>query len=35
MDVVDKISKVKTTTAAGNQNVPVDPVIIESITRAQ
>jgi peptidyl-prolyl cis-trans isomerase A (cyclophilin A) len=35
MDVVDKISKVKTTTTAGNQNVPVDPVIIESITRAQ
>ena len=29
MDVVDKISKVKTTSVAGNQNVPVDPVIIE------
>ena len=35
MDVVDKISKVKTTNVAGNQNVPVDPVIIESVTRVQ
>ena len=35
MDVVDKISKVKTTSVAGNQNVPVEPVIIESITRVQ
>ncbi len=35
MDVVDKISKVKTTSVAGNQNVPVDPVIIESVTRVQ
>ena len=33
MDVVDKISAVKTTTVAGNQNVPVEAVVIESITR--
>ena len=33
MDVVDKISAVKTTTVSGNQNVPVEPVIIESIKR--
>jgi peptidyl-prolyl cis-trans isomerase A (cyclophilin A) len=35
MDVVDKIAKVKTASMAGNQNVPVDAVIIESIARAQ
>jgi peptidyl-prolyl cis-trans isomerase A (cyclophilin A) len=33
LDVVDKISAVKTTSQAGNQNVPVEPVIIESITK--
>ena len=33
LDVVDKISDVKTATVAGNQNVPVEPVIIESIKR--
>ncbi|MBP1687221.1 MAG: peptidyl-prolyl cis-trans isomerase, cyclophilin type [Deltaproteobacteria bacterium] len=32
MDVVRKIENVKTTTKAGNQNVPVDPVTIKSIT---
>jgi peptidyl-prolyl cis-trans isomerase A (cyclophilin A) len=31
MEVVDKIRKVKTTTQAGMQDVPVDPVIIVSI----
>lgn len=29
MDIVDKIKKVLTTTRAGHQNVPVDPVVIE------
>jgi peptidyl-prolyl cis-trans isomerase A (cyclophilin A) len=33
LDVVDKISGVKTTTKNGNQNVPVDNVVIESIKR--
>ena len=32
MDVVDKIRAVPTTTKAGHQNVPVDPVIIKSAT---
>lgn len=35
MDVVDKIAKVKTTEKASMQNVPVNPVIIESVTRWQ
>ena len=33
MDVVDRIGKVKTTTKASYQDVPVDPVVIESIRR--
>jgi peptidyl-prolyl cis-trans isomerase A (cyclophilin A) len=32
MDIVEKIKVVPTTTTAGNQNVPVAPVMIESIT---
>jgi len=32
MDVVDAIAKVKTDTRNGHQNVPVDAVVIESIT---
>ncbi len=31
MDVVDKIKKVATTSRAGHQNVPVDPVVIEKV----
>ncbi|MBW1679616.1 MAG: peptidyl-prolyl cis-trans isomerase [Deltaproteobacteria bacterium] len=33
MDVVDKISKVKTTTSGFSQDVPVKPVIIKSVKR--
>jgi cyclophilin family peptidyl-prolyl cis-trans isomerase len=33
MDVVDAISGVKTTTKSGNQNVPVEPVVIQSVKR--
>ena len=33
MDVVDKIKAVKTTTAKGHENVPVDPVVIETVVR--
>ena len=33
MDVIDKIGKVKTGNKAGHQDVPVEPVIIESATR--
>jgi peptidyl-prolyl cis-trans isomerase A (cyclophilin A) len=33
MDIVDKIGRVKTARAAGHSNVPVDPVIIKSVTR--
>jgi peptidyl-prolyl cis-trans isomerase A (cyclophilin A) len=33
MDVVDKIAAVKTTTVAGQQNVPVEPVIVISAKR--
>jgi peptidyl-prolyl cis-trans isomerase A (cyclophilin A) len=33
MDVVDKIAAVKTTTIAGQQNVPVEPVIVTSAKR--
>jgi peptidyl-prolyl cis-trans isomerase A (cyclophilin A) len=33
MDVVDKIGAVKTTTVAGQQNVPVEPVIVISAKR--
>ncbi len=33
MDVVDKIKKVATTTRNGHQDVPVDNVVIESVTR--
>ena len=33
MDVVDKISAVKTTTVAGNRDVPVEAVVIQSIER--
>ena len=33
MDVIDKIGKVKTASKAGHQDVPVEPVIIESATR--
>ena len=32
MDIVEKIKTVPTATNSGNQNVPVSPVIIESIT---
>ena len=32
MDVVDKIEAVETTTAAGHQDVPAEPVIIEKAT---
>lgn len=32
MDVVDKIKSVKTTSKAGHQDVPVEPVIIEKAT---
>jgi len=31
MDIVDQIKKVSTTTRAGHENVPVEPVIIEKI----
>lgn len=31
MDVIDKIKKVKTTTRAGHQDVPVDNVVIEKV----
>lgn len=31
MDVVEKIKKVPTTSRAGHQNVPVEPVIIEKV----
>lgn len=34
LDVVEKIKDVKTTTASGHQDVPVEPVIIESVTVA-
>ncbi len=32
LDVVDKIKKVATSTQAGHQNVPTEPVVIESIS---
>lgn len=32
MDVVNKIEKVQTATKAGNQNVPVEAVVIKSVT---
>jgi|TARA_B110000259_G_scaffold55437_1_gene65248 peptidyl-prolyl cis-trans isomerase B (cyclophilin B) len=32
MDVVDKIEAVETTTAAGHQDVPAEPVVIEKAT---
>ncbi len=35
MDVVDQIRRVRTTTVAGQENVPVDHVIIESIRRVE
>ncbi len=35
MDVVDKIASVATTTQAGRQDVPAEPVIIETIERVQ
>ena len=31
MDVVDKIAKVKTGNRGGHQDVPLDPVVIESV----
>lgn len=34
MDVVDAIVAVKTGNRGGHQDVPVDPVVIESVTRA-
>jgi len=34
MDVVEKIKGVKTTTAHGHQDVPVDPVIVDKVTVA-
>jgi peptidyl-prolyl cis-trans isomerase A (cyclophilin A) len=33
MDVVDKIKAVKTTTSKGHENVPVEAVVIESVTK--
>jgi peptidyl-prolyl cis-trans isomerase B (cyclophilin B) len=33
MDVVDQIRQVKTTTKAGNENVPVDPIVIKKVYR--
>ncbi len=33
MDVVDKIRKVRTTTKGEHENVPVDPILIKTITR--
>ncbi|HVR28540.1 MAG TPA: peptidylprolyl isomerase, partial [Thermoanaerobaculia bacterium] len=33
MDVVDAISAVKTTTKSGNRDVPVDPLVIQSVKR--
>jgi peptidyl-prolyl cis-trans isomerase A (cyclophilin A) len=33
-DVVEKIAAVKTTTKVGNQNVPVEPVVIKSAKRS-
>ena len=35
MEVVDAISAVKTTSKAGNRDVPVEPVVIQSIKRNQ
>lgn len=35
MDVVDKIKAVATGSSQGHQDVPVDPVIIESVTAAE
>ena len=35
MDVVDQIVAAKTTTRRGNENVPVEPIVIESITREE
>lgn len=32
MDVVDRIAKVKTGNSGGHQNVPVEPVVIKSVT---
>ena len=34
MDVVDAIVAVKTGNRGGHQDVPVEPVVIESVTRA-
>ena len=34
VDVVKKIAAVKTTTKVGNQNVPVEPVVIKSAKRS-
>ncbi|NLI83280.1 MAG: peptidyl-prolyl cis-trans isomerase [Deltaproteobacteria bacterium] len=34
MDVVDRIRKVRTTSVGPHQNVPVNPVVIESVQRA-
>ncbi len=33
MDVVDRIAKLQTGNAGGHQNVPVEPVVIESVER--
>jgi cyclophilin family peptidyl-prolyl cis-trans isomerase len=35
LDVVDQIAKVKTTSRRGHQDVPVDDVVIKSITRIE
>ncbi len=35
MDVVEKIKAVPTGTKGGTQNVPLTPVVIESVTRAK
>jgi cyclophilin family peptidyl-prolyl cis-trans isomerase len=35
MDVVDAIAAVKTGTKSGHQDVPVEPVVIESVTRVE
>jgi cyclophilin family peptidyl-prolyl cis-trans isomerase len=35
MDVVDKIAKVKTGRRSGHDDVPVDPVVVTSVTRTK
>ena len=35
MDVVDQIAQVRTANQGGHQNVPTDPILINSITRLE